>query len=75
MNFGYIWMNFGVFWVFWRIFFGYTGMGPPIFGGKSPGDEAGHMEDKNLDQTEDNCPKKGEENVSFNVNRGVSDEA
>lgn len=34
-----------------------------------------HMEDKNLDQTEDACPKKGEENVSFNVNREVSDEA
>ena len=28
-----------------------------------------HMEDKNLDQTEDVCPKKGEENVSLNVNR------
>ena len=34
-----------------------------------------HMEDKNLDQTEDACPQKGEENVSFNVNREVSDEA
>lgn len=34
-----------------------------------------HMEDKNLDQTEDACPKKGEENVSLNVNRDVSDEA
>jgi len=34
-----------------------------------------HMEDKNLDQTEDASPKKGEENVSFNVNREVSDEA
>ena len=32
-------------------------------------------EDKNLDQTEDACPKKGEANVSFNVNREVSDEA
>ena len=28
-----------------------------------------HMGDKNLDQTEYVCPKKGEENVSFNVNR------
>ena len=28
-----------------------------------------HMEDKNLDQTEYVCPKKGEVNVSFNVNR------
>ena len=34
-----------------------------------------HMEDKNLDQTEDASPKKGEENVSFNVSREVSDEA
>ena len=34
-----------------------------------------HMEDKNLDQSEDACPKKGEENVSFNINREVSDEA
>ena len=33
------------------------------------------MEDKNLDQTEDACPKKGEENVSFNINREVSGEA
>ena len=32
------------------------------------------MEDKNLDQTEDACPKKGEENVSFNINREVSGE-
>ena len=34
-----------------------------------------HMEDKNFDQTEDASPKKGEENVSLNVNREVSDEA
>ena len=34
-----------------------------------------HMEDKNFDQTEDVSPKKGEENVSLNVNREVSDEA
>ena len=34
-----------------------------------------HMEDKNLDQAEDACPQKGEENVFINVNRDVSDEA
>ena len=34
-----------------------------------------HMEDKNFDQTEDASRKKGEENVSLNVNREVSDEA
>ena len=33
------------------------------------------MENKNLYQTEDASPKKGAENVSFNVNREVSDEA
>ena len=32
-------------------------------------------EDKNLDQSEDACPQKGEENVFINVNRDVSDEA
>ena len=30
---------------------------------------------KNLDQREDACPQKGEENVFINVNRDVSDEA
>ena len=34
-----------------------------------------HMQDKNLDQAEDACPQKGEENVFINVNRDVSDEA
>ena len=35
-----------------------------------------HMEDKNSDQTEDACPKKGEENaVSLKVKCEVSDEA
>ena len=34
-----------------------------------------HMQDKNLDQAEDTCPQKDEENVSFVVNREVSEEA